>query len=246
MHVCVCVCVRERGREGAPLRDDDAAFPPLDAAPHPPALLEVLGARVDRVERRGFGLAPVGDEAPPHGLHDERGLLRSRATDDGRVCARRDVVPRHVAISVHPLIDAERGVAVQLFDFVRLVCFFLEKRKLRIVKRGADCAHLKCECESAAHVKLNRGQSSFGSEVQIMGRHGGPVVPRLYWVRCQCIYTQSESVNPVLYLHDCQGEMGSVHLENGRNKGGEERDPYSYNYHIRPQRSRSDSMRGRG
>ena len=131
----MCVCVCEGEREGAPLRDDDATFPPLDAAPHPAALLEIFGARVDRVERRGFSLAPVGDEAPPHGLHDERGLLRSRATDDGRVCARRDVVPGHVAISVHPLIDAECGVAVQLFDFVRLVfilfILFLRENKNR-------------------------------------------------------------------------------------------------------------------
>jgi hypothetical protein len=53
-----------------PLRNDDAAFPPLDASPHPSALLEVLGARVDRVQGRRLGFAPVGDETPPHRMHD--------------------------------------------------------------------------------------------------------------------------------------------------------------------------------
>jgi hypothetical protein len=128
-----CVCVRN-----APLRDDDAAFPPLDAAPHPAALLEVFGAGVDRVQRRGFGLAPVGDEAPSHGLHNERGLLRSGTTDDGCVRARCDVVPGHVAISVHPLIDAESGVAVELLDFVCLVLILLdlEREKREKVRMG--------------------------------------------------------------------------------------------------------------
>ena len=104
------------------MRDDDAAFPTLDAAPHPAAaLLEVLGARVDRVQCRRLGLAPVGDEAPSHGVHDERGFFRARAADDGGVRAWRDVVAGHVAVSVHPLIDAEVGIPVELLD---LVCLF--------------------------------------------------------------------------------------------------------------------------
>jgi len=65
----------------------------------------------------------VGDEAPPHRMHDERRLLWSRATDNGCVRARRDVVAGHEAISVHPLIDAECGVAVELLDFVCLFYF---------------------------------------------------------------------------------------------------------------------------
>jgi hypothetical protein len=57
-------------------------------------------------------------------VHDERGLLRARAADDGGVGARRDVVPGHVAVSVHPLVDVERGVAVELLDLVCLFCLF--------------------------------------------------------------------------------------------------------------------------
>jgi hypothetical protein len=153
-----------RARMHAPLRDDDAAFAPLDAAPHPAALLEVLGACVDRVERRRLGLAPVGDEAPSHGVHDERGLLRARAADDGGVCARRDVVPGHVAVSVHPLVDVERGVVVELLDLVCLfVCFCLRKRKK--LPRGltwsasANLPHMACLVVRAL----------------VMPRHGGPV-----------------------------------------------------------------------
>jgi hypothetical protein len=108
-------------RRHVPLRDDDATFPTLDAAPYPCALLEVLGACVDRVQRRRLGFAPVGDEAPSHRVHDERGFLRLCAADDGCVRARRDVVARHIAVSVHPLIDAESGVAVELFDLVCLL-----------------------------------------------------------------------------------------------------------------------------
>lgn len=110
-------------RRDAPLSDDDATFPTLDAGPDPSALLEVLGARVDRVQHRGLGLAPVGDEAPSHGVHDERGFLRSRAADDGCVRARRDVVAGHVAVSVDPLLEAESGVAVELLE---LVCLLVE------------------------------------------------------------------------------------------------------------------------
>lgn len=53
-----------------PLRNDDAAFPPLDTSPHPAALLEVLGARVDRVQGRRLSFAPVGYETPFHRMHD--------------------------------------------------------------------------------------------------------------------------------------------------------------------------------
>ena len=189
--------------ESAPLRDDDAAFPPLDAAPHPrTALFEVLRACVDRVERRGFGLAPVGDEAPSHGVHDERGLLRSRTTDDGRVCAGCDVVPGHVAISVHPLIDAEGGVAVELLDLVRLILFILEiSGKMRF---GADCTHLKRECESAAHDDDNcQGYApawrTGGASPPLLAR--GCVRPGATNVIRLCVYTQSESKHTVLH-HD--------------------------------------------
>jgi hypothetical protein len=53
-----------------PLRNNDAAFPPLDASPHPSALLEVLGAGVDRVQGGRLGFAPVGYETPSHRVHD--------------------------------------------------------------------------------------------------------------------------------------------------------------------------------
>ena len=92
----------------------------------------------------------MGNEAPPHRLHDERRLLRSGATDDGCVRARCDVVAGHEAISLHPLIDVECGVAVELLDFVCLYFRDMTEDWLRI--RGAIRAHLKCECESTAHV----------------------------------------------------------------------------------------------
>ena len=105
----------------APLRDNDAAFPPLDAPPHPTALFEILGARIDRVQSRRLGLAPVRDEAPPHRVHDERGLLRLSAAYDGGMGARRDVVARHIAVPLHPLVNAKCGIAVELLDLVCLV-----------------------------------------------------------------------------------------------------------------------------
>jgi hypothetical protein len=51
-----------------------------------------------------------------------------RAADDGCVRARRDVVAGHVAVSVHPLIDAESGIAVEL---LYLVCLLIEGCWLR-------------------------------------------------------------------------------------------------------------------
>ena len=119
----------------APLGDNGAAFPPLDASPHPTALFEVLGARVDRVQGRRLGLAPVGNEAPSHRVHDERGLFRLRATDDGGMGARRNVIAGHIAVSVHPLVDVKCGITVELLDFVCLVCFYRKIRRV-IFMRG--------------------------------------------------------------------------------------------------------------
>ena len=53
-----------------PLRNDDAPFPPFYASPHPAALLEVLGARVDGVQIWRLGFAPVWYETPFHRMHD--------------------------------------------------------------------------------------------------------------------------------------------------------------------------------
>ena len=149
--------MRERKVVGdAPLHDDDATFPPFDSAPHPAALLEVLGARVNRVQRRRFGLIPVGDESPSHGVHDERGLLRPRATDDGGVRARRNVVPGYMTVSVHPLIDVKCGISVELLDLVCLG-FFLKKR-LRKMGTGATLT-----CSASANLP------------HILAGQGGPV-----------------------------------------------------------------------
>jgi hypothetical protein len=103
------------------LRDNDATFPPLDAGPHPTALFEVLGARVDRVQSRRLGLAPVRDKAPPHRVHDKRWLLWLSAANDGGMGARRNVVARHIAVSLHPVVNAKCGITVELLDLVCLV-----------------------------------------------------------------------------------------------------------------------------
>jgi hypothetical protein len=110
------------------LRDDDAAFPSLDACPHPTALFEVLGARVDGVQGRRLGLAPVRNEAPSHRVHDECRLLRLGATNDGGMGARRNVVAGYIAVPVHPLVNAKCGITVELFNLVSLV---LEMRIFR-------------------------------------------------------------------------------------------------------------------
>jgi len=106
-----------------PLRNDDAAFPTLDASPHPSALLEVLGARVDRVQGGRLGFAPVGYEAPFHRMHDQCRLLRLRATDDGGMSAWCNVVAGYIAVSVYPLVDAKCGITVELLN---LICLFIE------------------------------------------------------------------------------------------------------------------------
>ena len=103
------------------MRDNDTAFPPLDAPPHPTSLFKVLGARVDRVQSRRLRLAPVRDKAPPHRVHDERGLLRLSAANDGGMGARRDIVARHIAVPLHPLVNAKCGIAMELLDLVCLV-----------------------------------------------------------------------------------------------------------------------------
>lgn len=105
----------------APLRDNDAAFPSLDAPPHPTALFKVLGARVDRVQGRRLGLAPVGYETPSHRVHDERGLVRLSTANDGGMGARGNVVAGHIAVSVHPVINAKGRITVELLDIVCLV-----------------------------------------------------------------------------------------------------------------------------
>jgi hypothetical protein len=49
------ICVNRREIVRVPLRKDGTAFPPLDAFPLPPALLEVHSARVDRVQDETIG-----------------------------------------------------------------------------------------------------------------------------------------------------------------------------------------------
>jgi hypothetical protein len=112
-----------------PLCDDYTAFPPLKAAPHAPAaLLEVLRPRVDGVQIRRLGLAPVGDEAPLHGMHYERGLSWLGATDDRCMCAGSDVVAGHKVISVYPLVYAECRISIELLDLVWLITFKIPRR----------------------------------------------------------------------------------------------------------------------
>jgi hypothetical protein len=108
----------------APLRDNDAAIPHLDALPHP---TEVLGAHVDHAHGQRLGLAPVGDKAPPHRVHDERGLLWLSAANDGGISGWRNVVARHIAVLLHPLINVKCGITVELLDLVCLVLARLER-----------------------------------------------------------------------------------------------------------------------
>ena len=110
----------------APLRDNDAAIPHLDALPHP---TEVLGAHVDHAHGERLGLAPVRDKAPPHRVHDERGILRLRAADHGGISGRRNIVPGHISVLLHPLINAKCGIAVELLDLVCLVLARLERNR---------------------------------------------------------------------------------------------------------------------
>ena len=67
----------------------------------------------------------MGDEAPSHRVHDERRLPRLRATDDGGMGARRNVVAGYIAVSVHPLVDVKCWITVELLDFVCLYLFIL-------------------------------------------------------------------------------------------------------------------------
>ena len=114
---------RETGKRvcHVPLRNDYAAFPPLDASPHPAALLKVLGARVDRVQGRRLSFAPMGYETPFHRMHDQCGLLWLRAADDGGMSARCNVVAGYIAVSVYPLVDAKCGITVKMFNLICLV-----------------------------------------------------------------------------------------------------------------------------
>src|SRR5260370_5155263 len=122
MHLCFSSA--RRGRNGdAPLRDDGATLPPLDASPHPTALLEVLSARVDSVQCRRLCLAPVGYKTPFHRMHDKSRLRWSRATDDGSICARCNVVASYIAVSVHPPGYGKCGIAVELLD---VLCLAIE------------------------------------------------------------------------------------------------------------------------
>jgi len=54
-------------------------------------------------------------------MHDKSRLRRSRATDDGSICARCNVVARYIAVSVHPPVYAKCGITVELLDVVCLV-----------------------------------------------------------------------------------------------------------------------------
>ena len=123
-----------------PLRNDDAAFPPLDASPHPAALLEVLGARVDRVQGGRLGFAPVGYKTPFHRMHDQCGLLRLGATDDGGMRARCDVVAGYIAVSVYPLIDVKCRITVELLNLVCLGIgeFFLERNMISMGRSSPE------------------------------------------------------------------------------------------------------------
>lgn len=119
--VFFCVVYPPILAKDVPLGDDDAALPSLDAAPHAPALLQVLSPRVDRVKGWGLRLAPVRDEAPPHGVHHQRGRCRLRPTNDGGTGAWCDVVAGRKVVPVHPLVNVKRGIAIELLD---LVCLF--------------------------------------------------------------------------------------------------------------------------
>ena len=110
----------------APLRDNDAAIPHLDALPHP---TEVLGAHVDHTHGERLGLAPVRDKAPPHRMHDECGLLRLSAANDRDVSARRNIVPGHIEVLLHPLINAKCVISMELLDLVCLVLARLETNR---------------------------------------------------------------------------------------------------------------------
>ena len=52
-----------------------------------------------------------------------------RATDDGSMSARCDVVTGHIAVSVDPLVDVKCGITVELLN---LVC--LANRRIFLVK----------------------------------------------------------------------------------------------------------------
>ena len=54
-------------------------------------------------------------------MHDQRGLSWLRTTYDGCAGAWCDVVAGRKVVSVHPLVNAKRRIALELLD---LVCLF--------------------------------------------------------------------------------------------------------------------------
>jgi hypothetical protein len=54
-------------------------------------------------------------------MHDQCRLLRLRATDDGGMSARCNVVAGYIAVSIYPLVDVKCGISVELLDLVCLV-----------------------------------------------------------------------------------------------------------------------------
>jgi hypothetical protein len=130
---------KERERGDAPLSDYDAAFPSLDAGPHAAAIFKILCSRVDRVQSRRFGLAPVRNETPFHGVHHECRSVRLCAANDGRMGPRGDVVAGDVAVSVYPLFDTKCRVTIELLDLVGLV-----REYIHSMVRESGRAHLQC------------------------------------------------------------------------------------------------------
>ena len=78
--------------------------------------------RVNRVQDGRLGLVPVGNETPFHRVHHEGGPFWPCTANDGCVGTRGDVIAGHIAVSVYPLLDAKRGIAVELL----LVCLVRE------------------------------------------------------------------------------------------------------------------------
>lgn len=124
--------------------------------------------------------------------------------------ARRDVVAGHVAVSVHPLIDAESGVAVELLDLVflliegcllskgegRFVNSLVEENSLEVRVRICRTWLLSLACAGMA----DRCEAAF---------IGAKALRFL-------LYTQSENMAAPLH----QGEISRVHLQHQWNKGG--------------------------
>ena len=57
-----------------------------------------------------------------------------RATDDGGMGARCNVVAGYIAVSVYPLVDVKRGITVELLNLICLAIeiIFLERNRICI------------------------------------------------------------------------------------------------------------------